>query len=154
MRTLLAVSLACCFAGCGEAELPVPSSPPRKVVDAKKLAEAKQQFSAFLDEATGGAALLESHPEREAMERQIKVLEDLLQRASRVYPAHEKMAELAEEGRDMLKYFDACVGIAKMQSQRKDTAAEDAKKRVAWTCDENARAVRQLVDRMKYTLEP
>ena len=149
MRTLLTVSLACALAGCGEAGLPVQSSPPRKVVDAKKLAEAQRQFSMFLDEAARGAALLESHPDRAAIEQQIKVLEDLLGRASRVYPAHERMAELAEEGRDMLRYFDACVGIARVQSQRKDTTPEIAQKRVAWTCDENARAIRELIARMK-----
>jgi hypothetical protein len=153
MKTLFAVSLVCLFAGCGEPGLPVPST-PQKVVDQKKLAEAKQQFSSFLDEAAQGAALLESHPEREAIAQEIKALEALLGRASHVYPTHEKMAELAEQGRGTLKFFDACLGIANVQSKRKDTPPEVAKKRVAWTCDENARAIRQQIDRMRNKLEP
>jgi hypothetical protein len=153
MKKRLLLLGVCLLAGCGDADLPVQSS-PHKTVDAKKLAEAKQQFSAFLDEAAQGAALLESHPDRDAIAKQIKALEELLNRASRVYPSHEKMAELAEQSRGLMKYFDACVGIANYQSKQKDVTAEVAKKRVDWTCDENARAIRQVVNRLRGLLGP
>jgi hypothetical protein len=141
---LFAAALVCGLAGCGEVEVAAPSRP---TVDEGKLAEARQQFSAFLDEATRGATLLESHPGREAIEAEIPKLNAALDKASNVYPTHAKMSAAEEQGRVLLRFFDACRAIAKRPLYGASPAV--AKKRLDFTCAENARVIRQGIAQMR-----
>jgi hypothetical protein len=154
MKAVSILLLICCVAGCGEPDVPVQSTAAGKAATEKKLKEAKRQFSAFLEAATQGATLLESHPDKEAIEKQIKTLEGLLDRASGVYPSDKKMAALADEGRNMMKYFDACVGTMNVQSTRKGVPPDTAKKGIAFACDSNAGAIRELIRQTKDKLGP
>jgi membrane-bound lytic murein transglycosylase B len=149
MKALLALLLFCCLAGC---EGPGPSleeEAARKAAAEKKLAEAGKQFAAFIDEAAKGAELLESRPDREAIDAEVKKLQELLDRASSVYPSHDSMSTLADDGRRMMNFFHACLGMAIHQSKRKDIRPEDAKRFIDETCKGNAGAIRQLIEIMK-----
>jgi hypothetical protein len=148
----LTITLLCCLTGC---EGPGPSDEweaARKAAGQAKLAEARRQFSVFIEEASKGAALLESHPDREAIDAQIKNLQNLLDGASNVYPEHEKMATAADDGRRMMNFFHACLGMAVHQGKRKDISPEAARKYIDKTCEGNAGAIRQLIEIMKADL--
>jgi hypothetical protein len=153
MRSTSALStllLACVLAGCSQTEVPT-EAPSTPTVDQAKLAEARKQFSSLLEEAGRGAALLESHPSREAIAEEVHKLSTLLDSASAVYPTNAKMAAFADDSRQaLLAYFDACLTIAKRPLYGASPAV--AKKRLDFTCDENARVIRLKIERMKADL--
>jgi hypothetical protein len=153
MRTslgILALLLAGSLAGCSSTEV-ANDTPATPTVDPAKLAEARRQFSAFLEEAGRGAALLDSHPDRQKLQEEVDKLAGLLRGASAVYPENPKMAAFADDARQvLLRYFDDTLGIAKRPLR--DTPPAVAKKRLDWTCDENARVIRKKIERMKADL--
>jgi len=149
MRKFLVLTLLCCLAGCEGPERAIEAEKARRAASEAQLAEARQQFSAFIEEATKGAELLESHPDRDAIDAEVKNLQGLLDRASAVYPEHDQAATLADDGRRMMKFFNTCVGMAIHQSKQKDRTPEEARKYIDDTCQGNAGAIRQLIDIMK-----
>jgi hypothetical protein len=153
MRTswvIFTLLLAGGLAGCAPTEVPT-EAPAAPTVDQAKLAEARRQFSVFLEEAGRGRALLESHPGRQAIQEEVDKLGGLLNSASAVYPDNPKMAAFADDGRQaLMAYFDACLTIAKRPLYGATPAV--AKKRLDFTCDENARVIRKKIEIMKADL--
>jgi hypothetical protein len=125
----------------------VEQTPSTQPVDQAKPTEVQKWFSAILEEAHRGAALLESHPGREAIQEEARVLTALLDSASAVCPANARMSAFAAESRTaLLAYFDACLTIAKRPLYGMSPAL--AKKRLDFACDENARLIRNEIERM------
>jgi hypothetical protein len=150
MRTSLGIFtllLASGLAGCGPTEV-ANDAPSAPTVDQAKLAEAQRQFSAFLEEASRGAALLDSHPDRKALQAEVDKLAALLQTASAVYPENPKMSAVADDGRQVLmRYFDDTLKIAKRPAYGR--TPEEIKKALIFTCDENARVIRKKIEQVK-----
>jgi hypothetical protein len=110
---------------------------------------AQQRFATFLAEAEKGLELLGKHPNRDALRDEVNKLRELSRQASDAATTDGKMAELADEGRDLLRFFDACVKSADHQARRKDASPEKIQKAIDWACDQNARPLRPLIEQLR-----
>lgn len=157
MRALLLIIVAGLLAGCEPPGPPPPSPAEKKKAEQSRLAEAQNRFRAFLDEATKGVELLQSHPSRDAIKAEIDKLQAALSRASEVDPDHEKIAPLVQDGRMMIGYFDGCRKTADFQAGRvkgKEIDEQQAQALIDKACSLNLPVIRQLIDRMKERLGP
>jgi hypothetical protein len=159
MRTLWIATVTCglawCLPGCDDMPPPPGTKPTAsKAVDETKLAEAKKQYAAFIEEATKGADVLESQPNKDAIEQAVKKVRAALDEASHVYPNHAKMDKLDKTGRRMMPFFEACRTNAAYQSANKNATPEDIQKHIAEACEGNASCIRQLIEMMKEQMGP
>ncbi len=161
MRALPLIIIAGLLAGCQPPGPPPPSPAEKKKAEQARLAEAQNRFRAFLDEATKGVELLQSHPSRDAIKAEIDKLQAVLSRASEVDPEHEKIVPLVQDGRDMMQFFNGCLKTANYQTAKlaskdkpKDFTPEKAQAFIDQACTENVKAIRQLIDQMKERIGP
>lgn len=144
----IAVMLAL-LGGCDMGPSPEAVRKQEADAEARKLAAGKKQYAAFLAEADKGLQLLEKHPNRDALRDQVNRLHEMLTAADDAAPGNDKMGDLIDEGRGLLRYFDACVKVANFQANRKDVSPEKAQSFLDKTCDANAGPIRELIAQLR-----
>jgi hypothetical protein len=158
MKTAKAIILLTllCLAGCDAPQPAGPaaeSSAPAQAEDQASRGKARQQYRAFLAEADKAAALLATHPDHDALRDTSTRLHELVNTAGDNAASNDKMAELVEEGRMAIRFFDACLKVANYQARRKDVTPEKAKSYIDKTCDGNLPAFRQSIGMLKTKFE-
>jgi hypothetical protein len=155
MRLCTLALILVALAGC---DMGPPSAGPARRRDAdaeaKRLAEARKLYNAFLDEAEKGLQLLETHAKRDALRDEVKRLQEKLSAADDAAPGSDKMGDLVDEGRGLLRFFTACLKVAEFQADRKDISPEKAQSYVDRTCDANAGPIRQGIPQLRAKNEP
>ena len=148
MRAWLIVGLMLSLTGCAR-PAPPQRPKPRDEVDTARLAEARRQFTAFLDEVTQSMKLLESQPGRDELTAQSKTLHELVDRAADVYPTYEKMADLVSGSRMMVRYFDASLKVAVFHATQKEGNPKTARQFIDKTSQANLVFMRDLMEKLR-----
>lgn len=143
IAVLLAVLCGCEMRGTG------PTAQERRAPEAAKVAAAKKSFAAFLAEAEKGLELLERHPNHDALRDEVNKLHELLNAAGDIAPTDEKMGDLADEGRGLLRYFDACLKTANFQARQKNISPEKAQSYIDKACNANAVPIREMIEQLR-----
>ena len=140
---LLAVLCGCDMRGTG------PTAQERRAPDAAKVAAAKKSFEVFLAEAGRGLELLGKHPSHDALRAEANKLHELLNAAGDAAPTDAEMGDLTDAGRQLLRFFDACLKTADHQARQKDASPERIQKAIDWTCNQNAAPIREGIDQLR-----
>ena len=140
---LLAALAGCDMRGAG------PTEAERRAPEEAKVKVAKKRFAAFLTEAEKGLELLGKHPNHDALRGEVNKLHDLLNEAGDAAPSDEKMGDLSDEGRQLLRFFDACLKTANYQARQKDSSPEKAQKAIDWACNQNAGPIREMIEQLR-----
>jgi hypothetical protein len=111
--------------------------------------DCRRLYGEFLAEADRAAALLQTHPNREALRAMSTRLHDLVNRAGEGAASNDSMNPLVEEGRLAIRFFDACLKVANYQARRTDVTPEKAQSYIDKTCDANLPVMRQALKRLR-----
>ena len=154
MRICAIALMLALLGGCDMGPSPEAVRKQEASAEAKKLAVARKVYADFLNEADKALQLLEKHPNRDALRDQVTGLQNMLSAADDAAPGNEKMGELIDEGRGLLRYFNACLKIANFQAKNKNVSPEKAQSFVDKTCDANAGPIRDLIPQLREKNEP
>lgn len=150
MRAWWIVVLVLCLTACDSAPR---KKKARKTFDPVKLAAVEKCFNAFFEELAKGVELLQSHPKRDAIRDESTKLHDLLNQAGDAYPANQKITELVEEGRVIMRYFDGALKVANYHAAKKDSTPEKAQHYIDKTVESNLPTLHKATDMLKKDLD-